>query len=455
MTSRRNTRKSLDDDDDSDNDDDEDYGIDDDEEDPYNMMNNDISIGEQQRESARKFLWDEDDEETNNNTMMDTTSSDGGFRDVWDNVGGVNHEVDISTNLSSAAYANDHGYGPSTKKKKQTYRRSVGGAAAIALGQRICGRGCRYLPVYLVIVLVIGIVYGVTLNSNSKAGDDKQVSSPNQPPATSPDIETPEDVATDFDNADEVEFEYQEDERYDSLLEMLEDGGHLGNHGIGNDQSPRHKALNWLSKQDSSQLPVDDPYVLTRYNLAVFWFTTNGKPAAHTPTDSVWTNSNGWMTESGYCSWYGIECVSKDSNGNGPILKLDLHENDLHGNIPREVFALSSLDTLDLSANSIGGNVQGGNYIAQLVDITQINFSKNSIMGNIPKEFGQLKQLRDLDLSENSFHSTIPHELSGATSLKALSVYKNELQGKLEDIPMLTALGKNWGKPSLSLSLFL
>ncbi len=104
----------------------------------------------------------------------------------------------------------------------------------------------------------------------------------------------------------------------------------------------------------------------------------------------------GWK---GVVNWEGVVKVSPD----GFILKLDLSNYQLTGEIPRE--------------------------LGQLTELQELWLSENQLTGPIPSELGRLTQLQHLDLCFNGLTGEIPRELARLTELQYLYLHHNQLTG--------------------------
>ncbi|KAM6547076.1 hypothetical protein CsatB_027812 [Cannabis sativa] len=109
--------------------------------------------------------------------------------------------------------------------------------------------------------------------------------------------------------------------------------------------------------------------------------------------------------------WKGT--LSQYKNTLGLVKFIDLSSNKLIGNIPREIFELDGLVSL--------------------------NLSRNNLSGQIPTEIGQLVSLDALDLSRNHFFGKIPSSLSKVDRLSTLDLSWNNLSGKIPTSPQLQA----------------
>jgi LRR receptor-like serine/threonine-protein kinase FLS2 len=84
---------------------------------------------------------------------------------------------------------------------------------------------------------------------------------------------------------------------------------------------------------------------------------------------------------------------------------------------------------IDLSQNQIAGNIPS--IIGAFESLNYLNLSKNSFQGEIPQSFGDLKGLDILDLSYNDLFGVIPKALEALSHLKYLNVSLNKLSGEI------------------------
>lgn len=77
--------------------------------------------------------------------------------------------------------------------------------------------------------------------------------------------------------------------------------------------SPQYKAAQWVSEEDELALPIDDPQLLQRYLLAVFYFAMNGDDWMHCgredPICGGDPDEDSWLSGSSECIWLGNRCV--------------------------------------------------------------------------------------------------------------------------------------------------
>ncbi|KAI4353401.1 hypothetical protein L6164_002354 [Bauhinia variegata] len=108
---------------------------------------------------------------------------------------------------------------------------------------------------------------------------------------------------------------------------------------------------------------------------------------------------------------------------------LDLHSNKLEGQIP----ALPpSVTYLDLSNNKFS-SVTPPDVGTNLNAIIFLSLSNNSVHGSIPLFLCNASSLQVLDLSDNNFDGTIPDCLTKSESLAVLNLRNNSLHGSIPD----------------------
>ena len=160
--------------------------------------------------------------------------------------------------------------------------------------------------------------------------------------------------------------------------------------------------------------------------------------AAGGPT---WGNSENWLTDAPLGDWYGVEV-----DGEGRVVRLALHSNNLRGPIPPELGDLTHLAGLNLAENDLSGPIPS--EFSGLTNLTGLNLAENGLSGEIPPELGGLADLTTLDLGRNALTGAIPPELGDLSSLELLALGENELEGpiraELGDISGLTRL-ELWG----------
>lgn len=160
------------------------------------------------------------------------------------------------------------------------------------------------------------------------------------------------------------------------------------------------------------------------------------------------------------CSWHGVSC-SHDSHVTAlnlsnsglvgrlhlpnltalpNLISLDLHGNSFSaGDLSVSVGTSCSLQTLDLSGNSISDPLPEPSFLGSCSQLAYLNLSRNSITGGSIR-FGP--SLLQLDLSRNRFSdsSLLGYTLSHCQNLNLLNFSGNHLAGKLGTTPSCKSL---------------
>ncbi|KAJ4916023.1 Receptor-like protein 2 [Raphanus sativus] len=123
------------------------------------------------------------------------------------------------------------------------------------------------------------------------------------------------------------------------------------------------------------------------------------------------------------------------------LFYIDLSENLLTGELPKEFFHLRGLMTqkeetetnylplpIFVGSNNITVNQQ---YNHMYNFPPAIYIRRNNLTGSIPVEIGQLKALQVLELLGNFFSGGIPDELSNLTNLERMDLSNNSLSGRI------------------------
>mmetsp|Transcript_32921 Transcript_32921/g.49703 ORF Transcript_32921/g.49703 Transcript_32921/m.49703 type:complete len:697 (+) Transcript_32921:122-2212(+) len=190
-------------------------------------------------------------------------------------------------------------------------------------------------------------------------------------------------------------------------------------------------ALHWLV-EDSLRLGTNiNDNLSDRYAVALSLLSWTKNI-----TIEKWANNDreGWMTERTVCDWSGITC-----NENGEVTHIVLEDNQLSGEIPSEISALSSLEVLNLDGNFITGSIP--TELGRLAAATKISLKENQIKGSIPNEFGLLTKLKQIYLSRNQITGVLPTSIGSCTSLQELELAFNSLSGNIPtEIGHLTKL---------------
>merc|ERR1711991_677741 len=118
-----------------------------------------------------------------------------------------------------------------------------------------------------------------------------------------------------------------------------------------------------------------------------------------------------------------VMCVNND------ITNINLSNNQLSGQIPKEIGNLIQLTYLGLYNNQLSGQIP--KEIGNLIQLTYLGLSNNQLSGQIPKEIGNLIQLTDLGLYNNQLSGQIPKEIGNLIQLTYLDLFNNQLSGQI------------------------
>lgn len=152
---------------------------------------------------------------------------------------------------------------------------------------------------------------------------------------------------------------------------------------------------------------------------------------------SNWTSHDNWLGAAGTeCTWSGVVC-----DGDGTIITLDLHRNQLAGTLPPQIGALTNLRDLVLYENQLSGSIPA--EVGQLSNLTALYLGNNTFTGAVPSSIGSLKKLLVLHVGDNKL-SSLPAEIWSLTALNELWLTTNQFSGAipagLANLPNLTIL---------------
>ena len=109
------------------------------------------------------------------------------------------------------------------------------------------------------------------------------------------------------------------------------------------------------------------------------------------------------------------------------LVHLDVSNCSFIGTVPGHLFKLSNLTVIDMSRNSLNGNLP--DETLSNIEKSKLQFLSlhtNNITGPIPSTISNLKDLTTLDLSINNFSGDIPSSISKLTNLNILFLGQND-----------------------------
>lgn len=187
-----------------------------------------------------------------------------------------------------------------------------------------------------------------------------------------------------------------------SVQEVLTSVALGGGSEFANETTYQSQALAWLEGNKDVDT-FSEEKIIQRYALACFFYNTFGVKNAYTGDSPVeWMNDDKWITDDDECEWYGMEC------NEGDIVGIDLNSNSVTGSVPLEFGLLGrSLETLDLSGNTVANKDDELAWIANLTELTELylyfcNFDSDGIstyigaLTKLGKYFGRSFGVRKL-----------------------------------------------------------
>ncbi|KAK8600024.1 hypothetical protein V6N13_060178 [Hibiscus sabdariffa] len=116
---------------------------------------------------------------------------------------------------------------------------------------------------------------------------------------------------------------------------------------------------------------------------------------------------------------------------NGSYLQvLDLSNNSLSGQIPECLIWMSwSVKVLNLRRNSLSGNIS--DTFPENCSLQTLDLNRNLLQGKVPKSLVNCKMLEVLDLGNNQINDTFPCHLKNITRLRVLVLRANKFNGKM------------------------
>ncbi|KAL3752615.1 hypothetical protein ACJRO7_000078 [Eucalyptus globulus] len=174
------------------------------------------------------------------------------------------------------------------------------------------------------------------------------------------------------------------------------------------------------------------PSLENLYKLSILVVSINqlgsGKPEDLSFLCSVINSSNLQMVGINDNKFGGVlpKCMGSLST---TLTMFTASENEIFGEIPKEIANLSNLEALTLHNNPLSGVIPSN--LGNLQNLVILSFSQNNLGGTIPSFLGNLTRLIELHLDENNFHGQIPSHLSNCRSLILLDLSNNNLSGAI------------------------
>ncbi|KAL7561927.1 hypothetical protein ACA910_022487 [Epithemia clementina (nom. ined.)] len=414
-----------------------------------------VSIRQRNQETARRFLYDEDEALQRGPSTKNTTST-GGFAtrastttavNLMDHEAGLYAQQDTSffgrmkrfftgtdhaTSEHDAMAADSEVYLGDYHHRSSRSSSSICGPTMARLRYMLYASKNRILVV-LILFVAIFIVAFYCLRVLGGA------------PSVTP----------------EQQLRTKNSERFNQIMD------HIVLQGVSDPQhflvstSSQSRALRWIAYSDKARVDPDDSMILQRFALAVFFYDSfmhfQQKAGKQKPIETEddqyegvpvagWKIQTNWLSNSGFCSWFGVECELRTIDGiemrtyddNAPIYALNLTSNYVWGEIPFEIKALHSIERLDLSKNRISGKFPP--EVRYLPQLKYLYFTKNKMTGELPTEIGYMQSAVEILLDSNKFSGSIPTEINRLSNLRVLDFSDNLFNNQIPKIGGLTNL---------------
>ena len=114
---------------------------------------------------------------------------------------------------------------------------------------------------------------------------------------------------------------------------------------------------------------------------------------------------------------------------NDHVVEISLMFNNLKGQLPESLSALSQLRILELSFNELSGQLPAS--LGNLEHLELLALNGNDLNGSIPGSYGNLAALKQLHLSSNQLNGDLPESLSNLQELEVFNVFDNDLSGAI------------------------
>ncbi|MCB9503767.1 MAG: T9SS type A sorting domain-containing protein [Deferribacteres bacterium] len=161
--------------------------------------------------------------------------------------------------------------------------------------------------------------------------------------------------------------------------------------------------------------------VLAEDSLALvsFYNSTNG---------SKWSNNTNWLSDQPVEKWYGV-----GTEGNR-VTTLDLHDNNLQGQIPGDLFNLRNIRELWLQSNNLTGRIP--DEIKNVIYLERFSVAYNNLEGGINSPFETLTNMKTFHLNNNNFEGYMYSTLSNYRKLESFLIQNN----RFISIPLLAEI---------------
>nr|GMD67398.1 receptor-like protein EIX1 [Ipomoea batatas] len=111
------------------------------------------------------------------------------------------------------------------------------------------------------------------------------------------------------------------------------------------------------------------------------------------------------------------------------IITLNISGNGMNGSLPSQLFCLSGLVSLNLRENQFQGSLPNGPW--NLTSLSVLDISENNLNGSLPNQLLGHSHLVYLDISSNQLQDPLPNGFSNLTFLKNLDASGNRMNSRI------------------------
>jgi Leucine-rich repeat (LRR) protein len=160
-----------------------------------------------------------------------------------------------------------------------------------------------------------------------------------------------------------------------------------------------------------------------------------------------WINNTNWCTNAPISDWFGLQTHGVE------VFWMDLHSNNLNGQIPASFSQLIDLEFINLSNNNLPGPISPA--FSQIPSIVTLDLSNTGATGNLPDGFVVPELMLSLYLYNNDLSGEIPLSYGDFSNLRNLALFNNQITGSIPeilfDLPLLNSFNLSGNRLSGSL----
>lgn len=284
--------------------------------------------------------------------------------------------------------------------------------------------------VVLIIAATVGIVVGLGRTTTDPEKDQPMLSSNN---TTTSHPESHAVFTSDCATSTEV---VSAEGRYSSFRSRLEAQFPDIIANVDIPLSTERLALCWLADFDDK---AREELRFQRFLLALVYFhfinqqqQSNSKRLVESDVEF----GNAWLGDEHECEWEHVDCSVEEAK----VTELHLSDIGLHGKIPTFLSHFTNLVSLNLSFNTLTGEIPSDlrNSMPQLLSLYLASNQLSGAIGSV----SNLSRLSLLAVNSNWFTGTIP-DLSALSNLQFLELGSNDFEGSFPDLSSATNLGES------------